>query len=345
MNIHELPMILFTVLSQMSVGAFVMLGFLQLLTAGRSSAKVVDRLSNPALLAIGPTLVAGLVASTFHMNDISNTLNVLRHWDSSWLSREIIFGVAFAALGFFYVVAQWRGWFSPFVRQLLAGLTALVGLVLVWCQAMIYHTLVTVPGWHHWFTPVRFFATTIMLGALAVAVAMAASLSRHRPVAAPRTDARLTPVGTTGEVQAVGGGRAGSTLATLTRQTVLDDDETREADALVRTAVRFLTLASAVTALVLLVGMALYLAHLGTHPSPAAATSLRVYEGPFFVGYLALLALGAIVLALLAHRALASTRTTVTTLAGLVALSLAITFVAELMGRSLFYDTIARVGI
>ena len=31
MNVHELPMILFTVLSQMSVGAFVILGLVQVL--------------------------------------------------------------------------------------------------------------------------------------------------------------------------------------------------------------------------------------------------------------------------------------------------------------------------
>ncbi|HHU40433.1 MAG TPA: dimethylsulfoxide reductase, partial [Propionibacterium sp.] len=31
-----------------------------------------------------------------HMHDLTHTLNVLRHWQSSWLSREIIFGILFA---------------------------------------------------------------------------------------------------------------------------------------------------------------------------------------------------------------------------------------------------------
>lgn len=345
MNVHELPMILFTVLSQMSVGAFVVLGFLQVLTAGKSSAKVVDRLSNPALLAIGPTLVLGLIASTFHMNDITNTLNVLRHWNSSWLSREIIFGVGFAGLGFFYVIAQWRGWFSARVRQLLAVLTAVMGLALVWSQAMIYYSLVTVPGWNHWTTPVRFFATTIMLGALAVGVAMAASLSKHRPTAAENTDERLTPAGMHGDVQAVGGGRAGSTLATLTRQTTLTTEETIEADRLVRTALRFLTLAAAVTALVLLVTLPLYLGYLNSRPEPAAQASAEVYQGGFFVAYLVLLAVGAIVISLIANRAIAMPSVTPAKLTMIVFASLAVTFIAELMGRSLFYDTIVRIGV
>ena len=66
MNTHELPMILFTVLSQMSVGAFVALGVVQILAVGRYPRSVIDRLADPALLAIGPTLVLGLIASMFH---------------------------------------------------------------------------------------------------------------------------------------------------------------------------------------------------------------------------------------------------------------------------------------
>ena len=67
MNLGELPMIAFTVLSQMSVGAFIVLGLVQLLGGTKYSVKVIDRLADPALFAIGPTLVAGLIASMFHM--------------------------------------------------------------------------------------------------------------------------------------------------------------------------------------------------------------------------------------------------------------------------------------
>ena len=40
----------------------------------------------------------GLLISMLHMNDVTNVFNVIRHWDSSWLSREILFGVAFAGI-------------------------------------------------------------------------------------------------------------------------------------------------------------------------------------------------------------------------------------------------------
>lgn len=345
MNIHELPMIVFTVLSQMSVGAFVALGIVQVYGASRYDRQVLDRLANPALLAIGPTLVAGLIASMFHMNDVTNTINVLRHWDSSWLSREIIFGAGFAGLGFFYFVAQWRGWFSSVARQLLAALTALVGLALVWSQAMIYYSLVTVPGWNHWVTPVRFFATTIMLGALAVGVAMAASLSQHRPQAATSVDERLAPADTDGDYQAVGGGRLGSTLAVMTRQTTLTDTQAAQADKLVREALRIVALVTAITAVALLIAIPLYAADLHANPTNAAAASAAVYTGGFFVVRLVLLAIGAIVLALVSYRATATPEITPAALTMIVVAALVVTFVSEIMGRSLFYDTIARVGM
>ena len=64
MNLHELPMIFFTVMAQMSVGAFLVLGVIQTFGSLRHDSKTIDRVADPALAAIGPTLVlgAGLLA-------------------------------------------------------------------------------------------------------------------------------------------------------------------------------------------------------------------------------------------------------------------------------------------
>ncbi|RYV49292.1 dimethyl sulfoxide reductase anchor subunit family protein, partial [Pengzhenrongella frigida] len=180
MNTHELPMIIFTVLGQMSVGAFVVLGIVQVAAARRYGAGAIDKVTDPALYAIGPALVLGLGASMLHMNDITNTLNVVRHLGTSPLSAEIVFGVAFAGLGFVFAAAQWFKWGTPRLRQVLAGLTALVGLGLVASMSMIYYTLVTVPAWHSWATPVQFFTTTFLLGTLAVGAALTGAVMWRR---------------------------------------------------------------------------------------------------------------------------------------------------------------------
>ena len=360
MNTHELPMILFTVLSQMSVGAFVALGVVQILAMGRYPRSVIDRLADPALLAIGPTLVLGLIASMFHMNDITNTFNVIRHVGSSWLSREIVFGVAFAALGFLFVLMQWRKIGSPGIRQALAALTALVGIGLVRCQAMIYYSLVTVPGWHHWATPLRFFGTTILLGALAVGVAMAISLARKTPTAPPvttdRTDTdvvtdRTDPDGrpiTTGTNQGAGlttgTGKSGSSLATLTRPATLTTEETTKADTLLRASLRTISAVTMLTALALVLIIPIYLADLANDGTPAAATTAGVYAGTFFIARMILLVIGAIILAFATFR-LTATTTPTHTLTLLITAALAATFIAEIMGRSVFYDSMTRIGM
>ncbi len=172
MNVHELPLVAFTILAQMSVGSFVILGLVQLSLVRKHGQASVDKLSIPALYAIGPAMVLGLAGSMLHLGDPFNALNAINHLGSSWLSREILFGSAFAGLGAAFALVQWRNWLTPLLRQVLAGVTALVGLALVYCMSMVY-MLPTVPAWNHWATPVTFFTTTFLLGALAVGAAFA----------------------------------------------------------------------------------------------------------------------------------------------------------------------------
>ena len=88
MNTAELPMILFTVLAQMSVGAFLTLGLVQADGLIRKQpTAATDRVTRAALFAVGPLLVLGFFAAFFHLGDPFHAVNTLRHVDSSWLSR------------------------------------------------------------------------------------------------------------------------------------------------------------------------------------------------------------------------------------------------------------------
>ncbi|ETJ01997.1 MAG: Anaerobic dimethyl sulfoxide reductase subunit C, partial [Actinomyces urogenitalis DORA_12] len=110
MNTAELPMILFTVLAQMSVGAFLTLGLVQADGLIRKQpTAATDRVTRAALFAVGPLLVLGFFAAFFHLGDPFHAVNTLRHVDSSWLSREILFGVLYGGLGFVYTATEWLG--------------------------------------------------------------------------------------------------------------------------------------------------------------------------------------------------------------------------------------------
>lgn len=178
--LHEMPLVLFTIAAQMSAGSFIVLGLIQLF-GSRVPQRVMDRVTDPALYAIGPLLVLGLAASTFHLGKPLRAANALRHLDSSWLSREILAGLLFVSLGALFALLQWFKWGSHTLRRVVALVTAVTGVVLVAMISKVY-SLRTVPAWSTFHTPLSFFITTFLLGGLAVAAALVISMvvRRHR---------------------------------------------------------------------------------------------------------------------------------------------------------------------
>jgi len=180
--LDETPLVIFTLVVQMSAGSFVVLGLIHLI-CWRTKPKTMDRVSDPALYAIGPLLALGFLASVFHLGRWLRAANALKHLDSSWLSREIFVGIVFAALGATFALCQWRGWLPGRVRQGLAVLTAVVGASLVYVVGRVY-SLRTIVAWDTWHTMVSFYTTSLLLGALAVGtvlVVAAATRSRTAP--------------------------------------------------------------------------------------------------------------------------------------------------------------------
>lgn len=170
MSIREWALILFTILGQMSVGAFLVLGLVHFFAARKAGPEEADRLSDRALLAIGPVLVLGMLASLFHLGNPLNAYRAVANVGTSWLSREILSGVIFAVLGGLFAIMQWRKLGSFALRNVIAWITAIVGLVLVYSMSQVYN-LPTQPAWDSWATPVSFFVTTLLLGSLAMGAA------------------------------------------------------------------------------------------------------------------------------------------------------------------------------
>lgn len=94
---HELPLLIFTLCLQGSVGVTLWLAL------GRQYAvegRVPARGALPAMAGAFVLACVGLLASALHMGYPLNALNALRHVASSWLSREIVFASLYlAALG------------------------------------------------------------------------------------------------------------------------------------------------------------------------------------------------------------------------------------------------------
>jgi anaerobic dimethyl sulfoxide reductase subunit C (anchor subunit) len=164
-------LIAFTTLTQMSVGSFLILGIVHLFAARKEGVEQADLLTDRALIGIVVALGLGFIASLFHLGDPIGATRAINNFGTSWLSREITFGVTFAVIAFIFIIMQWRKTASPTIRNIIAIIAGLVGLAFVFSMSNVY-MLETQLAWNTPLTPISFYATTFLLGSLAVAAAL-----------------------------------------------------------------------------------------------------------------------------------------------------------------------------
>jgi anaerobic dimethyl sulfoxide reductase subunit C (anchor subunit) len=169
---REWPLVVFTLLSQMAVGAFLIVWITHLMARQQASDVEVRRLCNAALVGVGPVMVLGLLVSLFHLGSPTNAWRAISNLGSSWLSREILFALAFFIMWFICAYLQWRGVGTERLRGTWAGVTGLVGLLAIFSSAMIY-LVPTRPAWNSLATPILFFSSAFLLGALAAGTVFA----------------------------------------------------------------------------------------------------------------------------------------------------------------------------
>lgn len=172
--LRELALIAFTILAQMSVGAFLVLGVVRFFATRKAGPEEADRMGDRSLIAIIVVLALGFLASLWHLGSPLSAPRAVSNFATSWLSREILFGVIFAVLGVVYAALQWFKIGKVIVRTVIGWLAALMGIVLVYSMAMVY-MLPTQPAWNNLATPISFFTTTLLLGVLAMGAAFVAN--------------------------------------------------------------------------------------------------------------------------------------------------------------------------
>jgi DMSO reductase anchor subunit len=118
-------------------------------------------------------LVAGLVASFFHLGRPSRGWRAATMWRTSWLSREVIvlpLTIALvAAFGLLVHLGRWKA------AMVVGGIGIAACLALFLCTGMIYACLRFLQEWHTPLTPLAFLAFGCASGML-LAAALSASL-------------------------------------------------------------------------------------------------------------------------------------------------------------------------
>lgn len=160
MALHEWPLILFTVLAQTSVGAFLLLG--ALILSGKLDVSAQSRLTK-SLFFIWVLMGLGFVFSTAHLGSPHRALNALNRVGSSWLSNEIFTGsLFFAAGGVYWLLAVFdKG--TQKVRNLTLAAAMVIGVVFMYSMIQVY-LIDTVPTWDNVYTSLNFVMTMLVSG-------------------------------------------------------------------------------------------------------------------------------------------------------------------------------------
>jgi formate dehydrogenase iron-sulfur subunit len=173
-------LILMTVLTQLSVGAFVTIWLLQLLGSD-------TRLGLAAIVSLGVGALA-VAAATFHLGRPAHAYRALRMWRRSWLSREVLAFAAFSHVAAVYAGLLWLQWPGSIW---VGGLTVVLGLAGVTASACIYRVPAR-PAWNTRYTLVQFNLTAAILGPLFAAAAVAGATRWLAIAAASMAGAQAT---------------------------------------------------------------------------------------------------------------------------------------------------------
>ncbi|MFQ5596751.1 MAG: DmsC/YnfH family molybdoenzyme membrane anchor subunit [Nitrospiria bacterium] len=173
---REDPLILFTLVSQFAVGAFLLLFFLPRLFVFASEANLLLPQVHPMafsgmLIALVIMQTLGLVSSTLHLGKpqyFYRAFNNLRH---SWVSREIAamaaffnFLGAYTLVTVFPILIDWLPESVSHPLPILLGWGAgLAGPIGIYCMYRCYR-IPARPFWDHWHTGGVFSASGLILG-------------------------------------------------------------------------------------------------------------------------------------------------------------------------------------
>jgi Fe-S-cluster-containing dehydrogenase component/DMSO reductase anchor subunit len=160
------PLVLMLVLTQMSVGAFVVDQVFSGIALATGHEAVPAQCTVQLATAFGLG-VLGLAAATFHLGRPWLAYRAIIGWRTSWLSREVIAFSVFAATASVYASIPWlevAGYeSSPTWQHIAGGAVAMSGLVGVFCSTMIYASTRRA-YWNPLYTGLKFFLTCIVLG-------------------------------------------------------------------------------------------------------------------------------------------------------------------------------------
>lgn len=161
MEKYNLALVLFTILTQASVGIILLRTFLIRLSTGPGGNYSFRK---NTLLASLILLVFGLLLSFAHLSSPINSIYALNNLESSWMSREILADIILTtSLLIWYLTVKYR--IKRFPLIIPEFLSVISGIILIFCMIKLY-MLPSLPELNNPALPVSFIISTLLTPAI-----------------------------------------------------------------------------------------------------------------------------------------------------------------------------------
>ncbi len=167
--LKEWPLVAFTILGQTAAGVLLAIGLPWLFFGVAAPGTASETLWLTLLGLVLGTLTAALALSFFHLHHPLRARRALANLRTSWLSREILFAVAFVAFVGLETLLTRMDWGPLWLSKLVMGAACLSATLFLVSMVALYR-LPTLPIWSLGSTPLSFFLPVVSLGALTTAV-------------------------------------------------------------------------------------------------------------------------------------------------------------------------------
>ncbi len=159
----EWSLVFFTILTQMAVGAFLIL--FMILASLPSEVFLPPNFAQSVLWAALISLSLGGFMAFMHLGKPFRGGFALRNLRTSWLSREGATSVLFGLLVLAVLLVKILGLKLGLWNKLIIILAIIAGIFLIYSISRLY-MLRTVPAWNNFGTPTSFFTSSLLLGVL-----------------------------------------------------------------------------------------------------------------------------------------------------------------------------------
>ncbi len=185
MNLREWALPVYTILMQLATGALLVLWIIR----GRGRRRFGDAATAPIvgrlLMVLLATTAIAIGGAHFHLSKPFISFLAILNFRTSWLSREVFFTMLFfGGLGLLVLLEE-MALRRPRLYAALGWGTIGSGLISVLCMSYIY-LMPTQPAWDSPLTVLSFYATTLLLGIVALAALLMMDL-KFAEVRAPES--------------------------------------------------------------------------------------------------------------------------------------------------------------